>query len=471
MIAMYVSICVHSNPYYVASCSPRPSFSATMTDAGTHALLKKWADAVARRTVHRGVYSPDSTRTVCWPSLENCAWSTLDTPVALVKLTHPGVAQPHSLTDPLLSLFDNNPNLQAIVLQLHDSDARAVVEHVKKSCGGPNRGMSLYLREWEMQDGSAGIHVSGDVAAGWRKWECKAQQVQRGHWEDTAPLYSLHSQSPWSWHANLEGHTLPTWYKGTGMHPSVFIPLTTTPLFGVEHHRVSIPVDVVDHRHVDALKDFKQWGHAFQSGFISVNWMDKLQDEYGELRADAGLNIFDEDWPAETRAGDSDTRRTLTPPEGGAMYSFAREVLIPHLETHLGWKCPVVNVTTFIVVKAGTVDVEKKHYWHRDINLSYVAGRGVKKPESQFHTPTPVCGNLHFLRYWAVSSKYWRSILAVYFGVYGRILRSIQPYTWSIRGLSASHPCHHSHQLPPPPLHLLMTLQPPNTLYTQKSTI
>ena len=345
-----------------------------MTDAGTHALLKKWADDVALRTVHRGVYSPDSTRTVSWSSLENCAWSTLDTPVALVKLTHPGVAQPHSLTDPLLSLFDNNANLQAIVLQLHDLDARAVVEHVKKSCGGPNRGMSLYLREWEMQDGSPGIHVSGDVAAGWRKWECKAQQVQRGHWEDTAPLYSLHSQSPWSWHADLEGHTLPTWYKGTRMHPSPFLPLTTTPLFGVEHHRVSIPLDVVDHRHVDDLKDFKQWGHAFQSGFISVNWMDKLQDEYGELRADAGLNIFNEDWPAETRAGDSDTRRTMTPPEGGAMYSFAREVLIPHLETHLGWKCPVVNVTTFIVVKAGTVDVEKKQCWHCDINLSYVAG-------------------------------------------------------------------------------------------------
>ena len=331
-----------------------------MTDAGTHALLKKCADAVALRTVHRGVYSPDSTHTVSWPSLENCAWSTLDTPVAPVKLTHPGVAQLHSLTDPLLSLFDNNPNLQAIVLQLHDSDARAVVEHVKKSCGGPNRGMSLYLREWEMQDGSPGIHVSGDLAAGWRKWECKAQQVQRGHWEDTAPLYSLHSQSPWSSHADLEGHTLPTWYKGTGMHPSLFFPLTTTPLFGVEHHRVSIPVDVVDHRHVDDLKELPQWGHAFQSAFISVNWMDKLQDEYGELRADAGLNIFNEDWPAETRTGDSDTRRTMTPPEGGAMYSFAREVLIPHLETHLGWKCPVVNVTTFIVVKAGTVDVKKK---------------------------------------------------------------------------------------------------------------
>ena len=181
-----------------------------MTDVGTHVLLKKWADHVALRTVYRSVYSPNSTRTLSWASLENCAWSTLDTPVALVKVRQPGVAQPQSLTDPLLSLFDNNPNLQAIVPHLHDTDARALVEHVKKSCGGPNREMSLNLKEWEVPDGSPGIQVSGDLAAGWRKWECKAQQVQQGHWEDTAPVYSLHSQSLWSWHADLEGHTLPT---------------------------------------------------------------------------------------------------------------------------------------------------------------------------------------------------------------------------------------------------------------------
>ena len=185
MIAMYVSTCVHFNPYYVASCSPRPSFSGTTTDVGTHALLKKWADHVALRTVHRGVYSSDSTRTMSWASLETCAWSRLDTPVALVKVTQPGVAQPHIFTDPLLSLFDNTPNLQANVLQLH---ARAVVEHFKKSCGGPNREMSSYLREWEMPDRSPGIQVSGDLAGGWRKWECKAQQLQQGHWEDTAAL-------------------------------------------------------------------------------------------------------------------------------------------------------------------------------------------------------------------------------------------------------------------------------------------
>ena len=143
MIAMYVCICVHFNRYYVGACSPRHPFFSTMTDVGTHALLKKWADHVALRTVHRSVYSPDSTRTVSWASLENCAWSTLDTPMALVKVTQPGVAQPHSLSDPLLSLLDNNPNLQAIVPHLHDTDARALVEHVKKSCGGPNREMSF----------------------------------------------------------------------------------------------------------------------------------------------------------------------------------------------------------------------------------------------------------------------------------------------------------------------------------------
>ena len=101
MIAMYVSICVHFNPYHVASCSPRPSFFGTMTDVGTHALLKKWADAVALRTVHRGVYSPDSTHTVSWASLENCAWSTLDTPVALVKVTQPA----GSILLPLFSII------------------------------------------------------------------------------------------------------------------------------------------------------------------------------------------------------------------------------------------------------------------------------------------------------------------------------------------------------------------------------
>ena len=214
----------------------------------------------------------------------------------------------------MLLLFDNNPNLQAIVLQLHDTDARAVAEHVKKSCGGPNRGMSLYLREWEMPDGSPDIRVSGHSAASWRKWECNAQQVQRGHWEDTAPLYSLHSQSAWSWHADLEGHTLPTRCKATRMHPSLFFPLTTTPLFGVEHHCVTIPLEVVDHRPADDLKDLPQWGHAFQTGFISEDWMEKFEEEYGELRGDAGINIFNEDWPAETCAGDTDTRRTVTPP-------------------------------------------------------------------------------------------------------------------------------------------------------------
>ena len=64
---------------------------------------------------------------------------------------------------------------------------------------------------------------------------------------------------------------------------------------------------------------------------------------------------------------------------------------------------------------------------------------------------TPVCGNVNFLRYLAVYLKYWRSILAVYFGVYGRILGRIRPYTRSVRGISASHPCHHSHQLHAPP--------------------
>ena len=72
MIAMYVSICVHFNGYYVAFYSLRhPPFFSTMTDAGTHALLKKWADAIAHHTVHMGVYSADTSHTVSRGSLPN----------------------------------------------------------------------------------------------------------------------------------------------------------------------------------------------------------------------------------------------------------------------------------------------------------------------------------------------------------------------------------------------------------------
>ena len=71
------------------------------------------------------------------------------------------------------------------------------------------------------------------------------------------------------------------------MHPSLFFPLITAPLFGVEHHRVTIPLEVVDHGHVDDLKDLPLRGHAFQTGFISEDWMENLEEEYGGLRGDA----------------------------------------------------------------------------------------------------------------------------------------------------------------------------------------
>ena len=59
-----------------------------MANAGTHALLKTWTDAV----VPRGVYGPDSTHTLSWASVENPAWSILNTPYARVKVIQPNVA-------------------------------------------------------------------------------------------------------------------------------------------------------------------------------------------------------------------------------------------------------------------------------------------------------------------------------------------------------------------------------------------
>ena len=68
-------------------------------------------------------------------------------------------------------------------------------------------------------------------------------------------------------------------------------------------------------------------------------------------------------------------------------------------------------------------------------------------------TPRPVCGNLHILRHLSIYSRYWRSILAVYFGVYGRVLQSIRPYT-RITGtfsLPTMPPFSSTINTPPPP--------------------
>ena len=106
-----------------------------------------------------------------------------------------------------------------------------------------------------------------------------------------------------------------------------------------------------------------------------------------------------------------------------------------------------------------------------------IGGEGVKKSQSRFHILTPVCGNVHYLRYLSVYLKYWRRILAVYFGLYGRILGSIRPYSWSIRGLTPFQlgvygdfpPSNHANILInyPPCLQLLMTLQPTTTTQGQ----
>ena len=62
--------------------------------------------------------------------------------------------------------------------------------------------MTLYLRDWEMPDPSPGIQVSGDLAAGGRKWEC---------WEDTDPATP---STP-----NRHGPGMPIWRATPSLYP------------------------------------------------------------------------------------------------------------------------------------------------------------------------------------------------------------------------------------------------------------
>ena len=161
-------------------------------------------------------------------------------------LNKAGVGEPSSLTDPIINVLDNNNPVLACMFTLNPSDADTASAFVKKSCAGPSSLTRYYLCEAEVSEGVFGIEVLGHSNPGWLKWEGRSQQVGKDFWDTMLPINSLSSKSPWEWQGELEGHTLPTWYKANPNHPAIVLPPPSTlPLIGDEHGRVEVGEDVL----------------------------------------------------------------------------------------------------------------------------------------------------------------------------------------------------------------------------------
>ena len=104
------------------------------------------------------------------------------------------------------------------------------------------------------------------------KWEGRSQQVGKDFWDTVSPINSLSSKSPCEWQGELEGHTLPTWYKATLNHLDIVLPPSTLPLIGDEHGRVEVGEDVLGM--VGNL--LPKCGYAFLRGVFSPELMERI---------------------------------------------------------------------------------------------------------------------------------------------------------------------------------------------------
>ena len=281
-----------------------------------------------------------------------------------VVVSNTGVGEPASLTDPIITFLDNNPHVLACKVTLNPSDSDDATAFIKKSCSGPSSLTPYYLREAAVSEGVFGIDVSGDSNPGWLKWEGRSQQVGKEFLDTLSPVTSLSSKSPWEWQGDLEGYTLPTWYKATANHPAIVLPPSTLPLIGDAHGRVEVGDDVLGVVGNEALPLLPKCRFAYLRAVFSTELMGRIAQLYAPTPAQ-GINIFNGNWPSRTRPVDAPVRIMYPQADEESALHKAEGLLTNLYRSDLGLENPVFNVVCFIVVKKGTTH---KQCWHRDVN-------------------------------------------------------------------------------------------------------
>ena len=279
--------------------------------------------------------------------------SIVDAPLVRVVLNKVGVGEPSSRTDPIINSLDNKPQVLACMVTLNLSHANEAGAFVNKSCAGPSSLTRCYLREAKVSEGVFGIEVSGGSNPRWLKWEGCSQQVGKDFWDRVSPINSPSAKSPWEWHVELEGHTLPMSYKATPNYHAIVLPPSTLPLIGDEHGPVGVGEDVLGRVGNEAPPLVPKCGYAFLRGFFPPELMGRVAQLYAPTPAQS-INIFNEHGPSGTRPVDGPVRIMYSEDDEQSALHEAAGLLADLYTSDLGLENPVFNVVCFIAVKQGT---------------------------------------------------------------------------------------------------------------------
>ena len=93
-------------------------------------------------------------------------------------------------------------------------------------------------------------------ASGYGQVTCNIAPITSPHFEDTAPLRSLHSQERLVWASDIQGMTSPERYISVGGEVPLTFPPVAEPMIGTDNGRVVAPVfRVVNHDLADPVAE------------------------------------------------------------------------------------------------------------------------------------------------------------------------------------------------------------------------
>ena len=338
-------------------------------DIAANEAAESWGRAVRDRCGERHVCGPTF-------SIESYGslWKLLDAGTdaevlhATIRALPLTADQPGVLSDHVIALFHQAPNLKGLVLNLPVASSDTLLEALE-AFDRPKPGARKVHRLREVE-GQLMFARKATGASGYGQLACNIAPITCPHFDDTAPVRSLHSAERLVWASDIHGMTTPERYTSVGGEVPLTFPAVAEPMIGTDDGRVVAPVfRGVNHDLADLVAE----QHTLVDEILSPEEVTALGDLCNAAPHRAKYKPIFQVAPWEKRIPDSRERTAWYPagkdaaPAAGIILRIAQQV-----EDACGTKLPhrswgFVRVTKYTA--AGTLTPRQS--WHRDVDRAF----------------------------------------------------------------------------------------------------
>ena len=220
------------------------------TSAAPEDAAAPWAMAVKAKCGSRGVSSPESVEVLQYGSLQSMVDTGASSPLLHATLRQMPLDAEEStpLSDAVITLFHRSPALQGVVIAPPALASQRLLDHLNDSLPPNTKGprQQVYVR-------GDPLLCTGDDTKGYRCHSHNAVAIRRPHFEDAAPVYSLHSREKYIWASDIGGVTTPERHTAANPALSVVLPGSAEAIIGTDDGRIEVPATAPINTDLSAL--------------------------------------------------------------------------------------------------------------------------------------------------------------------------------------------------------------------------